>query len=83
MLALQILLLLTIVKQRGLLTVNGFTSLLTLLLTLRAFYLLILVEHTALTPFRMSIFRAAHCSWMGGEEGASLPKICHIYPHVS
>ena len=42
------LLLLTIVEQTGLLTVNGLTSLLTLLI-LQVFCLLILPEHTALT----------------------------------
>ena len=43
-----ILLLLTIVQQTGLLTVNGSTSLLTVL-TVQAFCLLTLLEHTALT----------------------------------
>ena len=47
---LQMLLLLTIVKQTGLLTANGLTSSLTLL-TLQAFCLLTLLEHTALTGF--------------------------------
>ena len=42
------LLLLTLVEETGLLTVNGLTSLLTLL-TLQAFCLLTLLEHTALT----------------------------------
>ena len=48
MLALQILLLLTIVEQTDLFTVNGLTSLLTLL-TLQRFCLLTLLEHTVLT----------------------------------
>ena len=42
------LLLLTLVEETGLLTVNGLTSLLTLLI-LQAFCLLALLEHTALT----------------------------------
>ena len=42
------LLLPTIVEQTGLLTVNGLTSLLTLLI-LQAFCLLALLEHTVLT----------------------------------
>ena len=47
-LALQMLRLLTVVKQTSLVTVNGLTNLLTLL-TLQAFYSMTLLEHTALT----------------------------------
>ena len=48
LLTLLILFLLRIVEQTGLLTVNGSTSLLTLL-RIQTFWLLILLEHTALT----------------------------------
>ena len=47
-LALEMLRLLTVVKQTSLVTVNGLTNLLTLL-TLQAFYSMTLLEHTALT----------------------------------
>ena len=47
-LALEMLRLLTVVKQTSLVTVNGLTNLLTLL-TLQAFYSMALPEHTALT----------------------------------
>ena len=47
-LALEMLRLLTVVKQTSLVTINGLTNLLTLL-TLQAFYSMTLLEHTALT----------------------------------
>ena len=47
-LALEMLRLLTVVKQTSLVTVNGLSNLLTLL-TLQAFYSMTLLEHTALT----------------------------------
>ena len=47
-LALEMLRLLTVVKQTSLVTVNGLKNLLTLL-TLQAFYSMTLLEHTALT----------------------------------